>query len=518
MYARPRHSRTHRSLLTLILAAATLVLTLSPAPAPAQYTMQRLAQNLARPLYVAQPPGESERLFIVGQAGTISIFEADTVKAEPFLDITGIVESAEQGEKGLLSMQFHPDYETNGYFYVYYTVGVTKPTRFSIVERYTVSANPDSADSASAHQIIKVHQPQSNHNGAQILFGPDGYLYLGLGDGGGAPSGVSQVPDTLLGKMLRLDVNGDDFPGDPGRNYAIPPDNPYVDSTGTLDEIWAFGLRNPARFNFDRVTGDLYVADVGQVKKEEINFQPAASTGGENYGWSVMEGTACRDTLDPLCFDPKFTKPIYDYDHGPACASVVGGTVYRGNAIPSLYGKYIFTDTCFPNYPIWSANVLGDTLVNFVDETANMAPDAGGSLTLIVAINEDNAGELYFSENRITTGELWKLVPDATATDVRPADLADRALTITRAEPNPFTGTTRFSLALLSEDVVDVAIYSANGRLVRALHRGHAGAPGLDLTWDGTNARGDRVAAGVYFVRAKTGDGVTATGRVTLVR
>ncbi|NNE09009.1 MAG: T9SS type A sorting domain-containing protein [Gemmatimonadetes bacterium] len=502
---------------TLMPTSALLALLLIPSITDAQYTMKRIANNLPRPLYVAQPPGDSERLFIVSQNGAIYIHEAGAVKAEPFLDITGVVESQEQGEKGLLSMQFHPEYETNGHFYVYYTVGVTKPTRFSIVERYTVSANPDSADSASAHQIIKIHQPQSNHNGAQILFGPDDYLYLGLGDGGGAPSGAPQNPDTLLGKMLRIDVDGDDFPLDPGRNYAIPPDNPFVDSVGVLDEIWAIGLRNPARFNFDRVTGDLYIADVGQVKKEEINFQPASSTGGENYGWSVMEGTACRDTLDPMCFDPKFRKPTYDYDHGPACASVVGGAVYRGSAIPSLYGKYIFTDTCFPNYPIWSANVLGDTLVNFVDETANMAPDSGGSLSLIVAINEDNAGELYFSENRITTGELWKLVPDATATDVRPVDLAERSLTITPAEPNPFTRTTRFSIRLAADEDLEVSIYSASGRLVRALHRGPTGSPGLTLAWDGTNTLGRRVAAGVYFVRARTEDTVS-TGRVTLLK
>jgi hypothetical protein len=295
---------------------------------------------------------------------------------------------------------------------VNYTAAVTGAT---IVARYTVSAgDPNVADAGSATTILTVAQPAANHNGGWLGFGPDGYLYVNLGDGGGAndPGNRGQdITDNLLGKILRLDVDGDDFPADPNRNYAIPPSNPFVGVTGD-DEIWAYGLRNPWRASFDRATGDFYIGDVGQDFREEIDVQPAASAGGENYGWRLREGTIATPTPLPPATPvggpkpPGAIDPIYDYPHGSGDLegiSVTGGYVYRG-PVASLRGRYVFAD--FLTSRIWTlrwdrsdpAGFDGTNYTDFVDfgDDPRFVPDVG-SLSLITSFGEDAAGNLYMT-------------------------------------------------------------------------------------------------------------------------
>lgn len=299
-------------------------------PGTAEIRLEQVASGLSNPLYLTAPPADS-RLFIVEQSGRIRIAQNGQVLTAPFLDIANKVRSG--GEQGLLSVAFHPRYATNGYFYVNYT-DLNGDTR---IERYTVSANPNIADPASAKLILTVVQPYANHNGGLVMFGPDGMLYIGMGDGGsgGDPQGYGQSRNTLLGKLLRIDVDG----GDP---YAIPADNPFVGVSGARPEIWATGLRNPWRFAFDRRAGLLYVADVGQSQWEEVDVMPA-NQGGVNYGWKIMEGAHCYAT--PSCSSAGLVLPALEYGHAEGC-SITGGFVYRGSQSPGLVGHYFYSDYC----------------------------------------------------------------------------------------------------------------------------------------------------------------------------
>ncbi|MCZ6816143.1 MAG: PQQ-dependent sugar dehydrogenase, partial [Planctomycetota bacterium] len=280
-------------------------------------TAARIATGLNRPVFVTSPAGDVDRLFVVEQhTGRIRIISLGdgTINGTAFLTVTGL---ATGNEQGLLGLAFHPDYAANGFLYVNFTAndGTTH------IRRYTASSDPNLADPASALTILTYSQPQSNHNGGWLGFGPDGYLYIATGDGGGgndndtghtASTGNAQdVMDNLLGKILRLDVNGDDFPIDANRNYAIPPDNPFVGVAGD-DEIWAYGLRNPWRASFDRRTGDFYIGDVGQREREEINVLPGSSIGGENYGWRLREGMIATPNVGGAR-PPGAIDPIFDY-------------------------------------------------------------------------------------------------------------------------------------------------------------------------------------------------------------
>jgi glucose/arabinose dehydrogenase len=289
-----------------------------------------VASGLSDALYLTAPAGDP-RLFIVEQAGRIRIVQNGQLVTTSFLDINAVVRSG--GEQGLLSVAFHPSYATNGYFYVNYTDN-NGDTR---VERYTVSANANVADPGSGKLLLLIEQPYANHNGGLVMFGPDGMLYVGMGDGGGAgdPMDNGQNPGTLLGKLLRIDVDH----GDP---YIIPADNPFVGRAGARGEIWATGMRNPWRFAFDQATGLLYVADVGQNRWEEIDIVPA-SRGGLNYGWNLMEGADCY--ADPGCKSDGLVLPALAYGHADGC-SITGGFVYRGRASPSLVGQYFYSDYC----------------------------------------------------------------------------------------------------------------------------------------------------------------------------
>ena len=297
-------------------------------PGDAGIRLQRVVQGLQSPVQVAAPANDA-RLFVVEQPGRIRIVEDGSLLATPFLDIRAKVASG--GERGLLSVAFHPQYAQNGAFFVNYT-DLNGDTR---VERYQVSANRNVADPASAELVIFVDQPFANHNGGLVMFGPDGRLYVGMGDGGGGgdPREAGQDPTQLLGKLLRLDV-------DAARPYAIPAGNPYAGRTDGRAEIWALGLRNPWRFSFDRTANLLYLADVGQNRLEEVNVVPA-SQAGVNYGWDLMEGSDCFEPSSG-CNQAGLTLPVATYTHTDGC-SVTGGFVYRGSRFPELVGRYVFT-------------------------------------------------------------------------------------------------------------------------------------------------------------------------------
>jgi glucose/arabinose dehydrogenase len=319
------------------------------------------------------------RLFVVQQNGVIQVSQPDgTLETSPFLDIQDRV--AAGGEMGLLGLVFDPDYQTNNFFYVNYT-HMEGFSRFSRISRFEVTSDADVADPSSELILITIPQPQSNHNGGDLNFGGDGYLYIAMGDGGGAgdPNDLSQDLQEYLGKMLRIDVTGTTST----TNYLIPPDNPFVGDSGALDEIWSLGLRNPWRFSFDKLTDDLYIADVGQYLWEEVNRQPASSAGGENWGWRCYEGDEEFNTAGCGISDA-YDFPIHVYHHSQGCA-VTGGYVYRGTLSPVLYGKYLFADYCLGT--IWALENDGDPVLYEIGSIA-------GNWT---TFGEDINGELYIA-------------------------------------------------------------------------------------------------------------------------
>jgi glucose/arabinose dehydrogenase len=301
-------------------------------PDPGGVTWQVVAGGLDSPTGLTNAGDGSGRLFVLEQPGRIRIIKDGKLLATPFLDITDRV-GMNGSEQGLLGLAFHPDYQNNAFFYVDYTDAKAN----TVVARFTVSADADVADRSTAKVLFNVRQPFPNHKGGQLNFGPDGYLYIGLGDGGsqGDPHMNGQNLNTLLAKILRVDVDH----GDP---YKVPPDNPFANGGG-WPEIWAYGLRNPWRFNFDKANGDLYIADVGQSNYEEIDYLSAGSPGGENYGWNYREGFHPYQGTPPDGL--KLVDPIWEYDHSQGCA-VVGGAVYRGLNLPAWDGVYVYGDYC----------------------------------------------------------------------------------------------------------------------------------------------------------------------------
>jgi glucose/arabinose dehydrogenase len=487
---------------------------LQAAPAAAQIQAVSIAQNLAFALHVTAPPGDTSRLFIVGQKGDIRILKNGSLLPTPFLDISALVHQT-AGEQGLLGMVFHPDYATNGHFYVNYTGGAGFGN--SVVRRYTVSAHADSADPASGQTVLQVAQLQTNHNGGHLVFGPDGYLWIAFGDGGNQ----SQVQDPmkLIGKMLRVDVDGDDFPADSLRNYAIPPDNPFVGDPGTLDEIWALGLRNPWRYNFDRLTGDLWIGDVGQNAFEEVNFEAAPLTGGQNYGWPKMEGTSCFNPPVDCDTAGVLTLPIYEYAHGlTTFHAVVAGYVYRGSVLPtSLVGHFFFADESWQK--VWSFRYENGMVTELTDWSTVLNVGGGGpTLQFPASFWQDDAGELYIVEYRQqAAGEIWKIVPDPAFVGVPEPAARGAGLQLGAPWPNPADGATRFEVLGTAGARIDVTVHDAAGRLVRRLHSGTStGRPSL-VTWDGRSSAGAAVPAGVYFLRATSGE-ESAAQRVTRIR
>ncbi|MGD8793870.1 MAG: PQQ-dependent sugar dehydrogenase [Anaerolineae bacterium] len=365
--------------------APTATPTPPPDPAAVRLELQAVAGGLEVPVAIAHAGDGSGRLFVVEKPGRIRLLRDGALAAAPFLDLTDRV-GAGGNEQGLLGLAFHPRYAQNGLFYVNYT----DRQGDTVVARFALGGDPDRADPASESVILTLDQPAANHNGGHLAFGPDGYLYVGTGDGGasGDRYGNGQNGATLLGAMLRLDVDG-------GQPYTIPPGNPFVGDPAVRDEIWAVGLRNPWRYSFDRATGGLYIADVGQNQYEEVNFQPPSGPGGQNYGWPIMEGQHCYPADQP-CEQAGLVLPVAEYDHSQGC-SVTGGYVYRGAAYPRLRGIYLYGDYC-------SGRIWG------------LARDpAGGWRTALLAetdvrptsFGQDEAGELYLVDG--AGGALYRL-------------------------------------------------------------------------------------------------------------
>ena len=343
------------------------------APDTFELVLEEVSTGLDQPVHVTHAGDGSGRLFVVERPGAIRVVRDGALLPEPFLDITDRVGS-QGSEQGLLSVAFHPRYAENRRFFVDYT----DQNGDTVISELRVSDDPDRAEPGSERVLLRIDQPAANHNGGQLAFGPDGYLYIGMGDGGGAGDrfGNGQNRSTLLGKLLRIDVDG----GDP---YGIPPDNPFVGQEGTRPEIWALGLRNPWRFSFDRATGDLYLGDVGQNAWEELNVQPAASRGGENYGWPITEATHCFQPRTG-CDTAGLTLPVYEYPLEGAC-SIVAGYRYRGAAVPAFADAFFYTDYCGGR--IWALTQGPDG-----GWTNHDLLQAGGGLS---SFGEDETGELY---------------------------------------------------------------------------------------------------------------------------
>ncbi|HEY3056551.1 MAG TPA: PQQ-dependent sugar dehydrogenase [Thermoanaerobaculia bacterium] len=327
---------------------AAFVLLLASTAAAQQVALKPIISGLDMPVAITH--ANDTRMFITLQRGQVVIFDGTRLLPAPFLDIRTLVQCCD--EQGLLSVAFHPRYRDNGIFFVYYV----DRSSFVTIARYRVSSDPNRADPASAQILLRVDHTQfGNHDGGQLQFGPDGYLYIGTGDGGGGgdPLRNAQNLNALFGKLLRIDV-------DSGSPYGIPPSNPFVNRSGARPEIWAYGLRNPWRFSFDRATSDLWIADVGQGAWEEVDLQPATSIGGENYGWNRMEGKHCFGG-GSNCNDGTLTLPIVEYGHGGGgCSgSITGGYRYRGSRYVHLYGTYVYGDYC--NGGIWGVTQQGNT-------------------------------------------------------------------------------------------------------------------------------------------------------------
>ncbi len=330
-----------------------------PTPSgPSGITLTQIMSGLSSPVFLTNARDGSNRIFIVEQTGTIRIWNGTSLLATPFLDVHASISCC--GEQGLLSVAFHPNYSTNGFFYVYYT-DTASPTYNLTVARYKVSSgNSNVADPASGQVLFTIPHPiNANHNGGQLQFGPDGYLYMGTGDGGSGddPPCNAQNNQVLLGKLLRVDV---DTNINTAPFYSIPPDNPFVAQGAPANKIWDKGLRNPWRYSFDSLTGELYIGDVGQNLYEEVDVESPTSPGGLDYGWKVMEGFHCGGggtnscaVGTPPCMDPSYTLPVLEYPHTLGC-SITGGYVYRGTQFPGIHGYYFYSDFCSGR--IWAAS------------------------------------------------------------------------------------------------------------------------------------------------------------------
>jgi glucose/arabinose dehydrogenase len=504
------HPRTR----TWIGSLALLVLIAAPTHAATALTAERMCSGLAKPVFVTSPPGDS-RLFIVEQRGPdargrIRIFKPGGagLLARSFLVTAPL---ATGNEQGLLGLAFAPDYATSGRFYIHYN----DASGMLHIERHRVSAtDPDSADASFAENLLSIYHPFTNHNGGWMAFGPDGYLYDALGDGGNSgtpdPANRAQNADSLLGKILRLDVSGP-------TGYTSPPTNPFAGATPGRDEIYLRGVRNPFRDSFDRATGDLILGDVGQSALEEIDFLPAASGRGLglNLGWPCWEGDqpydAARPTPCVTCGNTAcFTFPAWEYDHSLSRCAVTGGYVYRGSAIPDLVGTYFFADYCAAR--IYTGQFVGGALTNVQDRTVELTPvEAGVTVNSISSFGEDRDGELYMCD---LGGELFKIVPLAAVNTGPPP--AARVPRLSIAGAMPFKSTLRLALDLPVAARASIVVFDLAGRQVRALLEQDLPAGPNALAWDGLDDRGVPARPGVYLVRALVPGGETSVRAVRI--
>jgi glucose/arabinose dehydrogenase len=353
--------------------------------------------TLSRPIVVSSPP-DDPRLFVLEQHDArILIIEGGALREEPFLDLSGAV--ARGFEQGLIGLAFHPEYAVNGRLFVSYTAALTGD---SYIVEYRVSGDPNRVDPGSRQVVLIVQQPFRLHNGGHMAFGPDGYLYIGFGDGvdyGGLHLQNAQNLTNLLGTLVRIDVDE----ASPGAAYGIPPDNPFVEADDyRRPEIWSYGLRNPWGFSFDPATGDLYLPDVGQSAREELNIEPFGAPGGRNYGWHWFEGTRCNDDSEG-CDEEGLTPPVYEFGHDEGCA-IIGGAVYRGCRMPGHHGKYLLIDWC--NRLARTLEWNGAEVENVIDWPA-LRPEAPGSNVGSIAV--DGRGELYLADRN--GGVIYQVVP-----------------------------------------------------------------------------------------------------------
>ncbi|MBB5370691.1 MULTISPECIES: sorbosone dehydrogenase family protein [unclassified Janthinobacterium] len=359
-----------------------------PTPTPLALALQPVASGLSSPIFLTAPPGDS-RLFIVERQGRIRIVDHGNLLTTPFLDISAL--TTNDGERGLLSIAFHPQYASNGYFFIYYT----NLAGDIVIERRQVSAgNANLADPLSALTILTIAHPTfNNHYGGLLSFGPDGYLYAGTGDGGsgGDPPGNAQNTNVLLGKLLRIDVNNSSV----AQPYAIPAGNPFAGSAGQRGEIWAYGLRNPWRYAFDVPAQLLYIADVGQARVEEVDVSPVGQA-GNNYGWNIMEGNLCYNSS--TCSQAGLVLPVITYGHDSAGGcSITGGYVYRGTALPELTGQYLYSDYCNG----WLKSF------SYSNGTASPVTDWGiTNVGNILSFGQDAQNELYMLSG---TGTVYRI-------------------------------------------------------------------------------------------------------------
>jgi glucose/arabinose dehydrogenase len=394
------------------------------APRP-RIAAQRLAGGFTLPLFAGAPPGDTSRLFIVQKTGQIFIVNlpSGTVNPTPFLDIHDRITVA-GNEQGLLGLAFDPDYANNGRFYVDYTApGGAFGSGVTHISRFNVTANPDIADPSSEIVVLAFDQPQTNHNGGWIGFSPrpgdDHNLYIATGDGGNAndqgpghiePGGNAQSTQTLLGKMLRIHIEDDG-------TYTIPPDNPFVGSDTDRQEIFCYGLRNPFRCSFDRRTGNLWIGDVGQSTREEVDLQPAANPGGgENYGWRVREGFIQNPAYPNDPPPPNAVDPIVDYTHEDTGQVVIGGYIYNGRAVRGLRGTYVFADYLGPETGDFTGTIFalrynGSGIPLIHDATNLLFPTRIGQFDLLnpTSLGEDATGELYIVD--YSAGNIFKIIP-----------------------------------------------------------------------------------------------------------
>ena len=529
--------------------ATLFILAITPGSAAQdlEIALEEVASGFAAPLVAVEPPDDSGRLFIVDQTGQIWIVDSNgEMLEEPFLDVSGRMVNLNAGfdERGLLGLAFHPDYAANGRFFVYYSAplrdgGPSGYDHTTHVSEFTVSNDPNVADPESERVLLQEDQPQGNHNAGAIAFGPDGHLYIALGDGGGAndtamghvddwyaenDGGNGQdVTENLLGSILRIDVDS----GDP---YGIPADNPFVGNDG-LDEIYAYGLRNPYRFSFDS-GGDnkLIAADVGQAQWEEINV---VENGG-NYGWNVREGAHCFDAANSSrVFDEcpttvgaghpdegaSLIDPVIEYRNNEVGVAVVGGYVYRGSALPEFEGLYFFGDwTGSPGSsggPIFVATPQDEGTWPWEEVTV-----VDGFTHNLLAFGQDGNGELYVLGTNQTgpsgnTGVVYRIVPvDRTAAE-RPETPA--AFALLQNYPNPFNPTTQIRFVLRAATNVTLDVFDMLGRHVSMIERGLRPAGTHTVEWDGTDTAGRAVPSGLYVYRLTTDQGV-ASRTMTLIR
>ncbi len=455
--------------------------------------------TFANPVDLQEARDGTNRLFVIEQAGIIYVFEnsPSTTTRSVFLDIRDrlVIGTIPGSELGLLGLTFHPDYKTNGHFYINYTA--PNPLR-TVIARYSMSATSlNQADRNSQLILLEYNQPFTNHNGGQVSFGPDGYLYIASGDGGsgGDPQDNARNLTNLLGKILRIDVNNPSG----GRNYGIPPDNPYAGNTsGAREEIYAYGLRNPWRFSFDPPTGRLWAGDVGQSAREEIDIIEK----GKNYGWRVMEGTLCYNPPSG-CNSAGLALPIWEYGRSEG-VSVTGGFVYRGSRNPELVGAYVYGD--YASGRLWSLRYDGTN------------PPQNSLLTQvsfqISSFGIDKNNELYICG--YNTGKIYRL--RSTATTIERSEISlPTSFHLGQNFPNPFNPSTTIRYSVQEPSFVLLSIVSIDGRLIRHLVQHHHAPGTYSIQWDGADERNNSLPSGVYLYRLST-DLFLETKKLLLIR